>query len=375
MRSKADYLLVGHFRGPNLGDEAMLLALLNVLTELGACATVSTKDGRLGAEHIGAFRRSHKRGVLRELRSLMRCDGLILGGGSHYHDGYSGTLRSAYHFASMTRYVLLIVAARILGRRVLLLGVGFGPIHRPTTVLLTKVAVNLSHEVVVRDAASAACLKEHCVSSHISVGFDLAALLRPIVVTRCKTVAIDNSVLVVGIAPTEMFNRPTTEEPWSTVIKGVAAFGQTSELVIRCYTCNEGKSPDTPLVERLINQAQVLGQHAVIERYAERPLAAMLSIGECDLFVASRYHGAVLAYLMDVPLVILPYHRKLKDLAGEIGIPDLAIISEGDTPGTIQARLQGVLEGRVSSYTKSPDAAVASAAESAHALRRQDGRR
>jgi polysaccharide pyruvyl transferase WcaK-like protein len=51
-----------------------------------------------------------------------------------------------------------------------------------------------------------------------------------------------------------------------------------------------------------------------------------LKIFECDCFIATRYHSAVLAYLAGCSFQIIPYHDKLIDFANCIQLPQKAML-------------------------------------------------
>jgi len=61
--------------------------------------------------------------------------------------------------------------------------------------------------------------------------------------------------------------------------------------------------------------------------YNSDPSITLDRIRECKAFIAMRYHAAVLAYLANCHLMVIPYHRKVKDFAKEIKLDNRALVS------------------------------------------------
>jgi polysaccharide pyruvyl transferase WcaK-like protein len=72
------------------------------------------------------------------------------------------------------------------------------------------------------------------------------------------------------------------------------------------------------------------------------------SIASCDAFIATRYHAGVLAYLAGCNLLFLAYHRKVYDLAREIGLSDSACVTptEDLAENDLMKKISHLIEGR-----------------------------
>jgi polysaccharide pyruvyl transferase WcaK-like protein len=81
--------------------------------------------------------------------------------------------------------------------------------------------------------------------------------------------------------------------------------------------------------------------------YEADPTCTLRKIGECQAFIATRFHSGILAYLSRCHLLFLTYHRKVLDLAKEIGLSTHACIelcgsvTEKDLLDSMTALLDG----------------------------------
>lgn len=141
-------VLCGYYGMGNMGDEALLAALLEMLPERITPVVLSgnprfTRD-RYGVEAIPRKATFEILGMLRSAQSF------IWGGGSLMQDS-SSALNPFY-------YGGLMGVAQQLGLRTIALAQGIGPLSQPWTRALTRRCLRGCDVVTVRDRNSAACL-------------------------------------------------------------------------------------------------------------------------------------------------------------------------------------------------------------------------
>ncbi|MEB3243763.1 MAG: polysaccharide pyruvyl transferase CsaB, partial [Cyanobacteriota bacterium] len=139
-------LLCGYYGEHNLGDDALLEVLLSQLPE--GCQPLVTAHDQPWTRQRFHVATCDRRRWLAVAKGLARSDALVLGGGS--------LLQDATSLPSLLYYCLLIVAARVMGRPVLLWGQGLGPLRRPISRLLVRGVLPLVQAISWRDGASAA---------------------------------------------------------------------------------------------------------------------------------------------------------------------------------------------------------------------------
>ena len=114
-------LLCGYYGEHNRGDDALLATLLALLPP-SSPVVVTARDQHQVQAQFGVAT-CPRGGPVRLLLALARTQVLVLGGGSLLQDSTSRR--------SLLYYVALILAARLLGRSVLLWGSGSGAAQRP----------------------------------------------------------------------------------------------------------------------------------------------------------------------------------------------------------------------------------------------------
>ena len=348
------WLIVGHYGGENTGDEAMLAGLLlSALRRQPQEFAVITKNNRLppclaGRAEVRAFRM----GLRNTLRWLAWAQGVILGGGTHFHDDYRGG-RYWQHVRYMARISGLSLLARLLGRRVLWLGVGFGPYYRPLTKFLAWLGEQACEWVAARDRASLELAGRWVDGRKIGLAFDLAVLLRG-QESSLESGAPSAGRLMLGVSVTSVEDTltggPETDLLfWDRFIQALKTVYQSREdLHVRVFVFRGGqREDDNALSARVAGELAACDpQRVALEAYDPDPLSTLASVQRCQKFIATRFHAVVLAYSAGCELLALGYHQKIHDLAVEIQLPSRAClpINRSVEVEEIQARLTELLD-------------------------------
>ena len=102
------WLIIGHYGGHNTGDEAMLCGLMSGLhaTRPDIELSVITKLERLPETwHVNKVSLVQP-GITAILNALWHADGVIFGGGTHFHDDYKG-IRYWRHLRYLIRFIVI----------------------------------------------------------------------------------------------------------------------------------------------------------------------------------------------------------------------------------------------------------------------------
>jgi polysaccharide pyruvyl transferase WcaK-like protein len=330
--TSAGWLVVGHYGGHNGGDEAMLAGLLSAaaLQRPGTPSIVRKIDRCCRLVRVRALEngKTVPPKLWPILRALSSARGIVLGGGTHFQDDYT-TLRWLRHVRYMARFVLLSGVARLLGRRVVWLGMGFGPIHRRTTALLTALGLRFCDAVAVRDASSAAAIRPLVAKQKLTTAFDLAALLAPFPKSgRPAGGAPLLGISVTSVGKSRGLGEDLDRAFWDRfgrVLGEVVAAGRAR---VRIIVMRGGAREDDGAVSEQLFAALWRSKPDSVELvpFPHDPLELIRQISECDAFIATRFHSLLLAYLAGCRLLAIEYHKKVRDLAEEIGLPSDACI-------------------------------------------------
>jgi polysaccharide pyruvyl transferase WcaK-like protein len=192
-------------------------------------------------------------------------------------------------------------------------------------------------------------------SKRMELSFDLAALLllNENFQNKARQVKNAENGRVLGISVTSIEKSKTGETSfgdvfWDRFLNAIKSILQSDPVLqLRVFVIRGGKrESDIELSTRLFeNLALVDPERVQLIPYNPNPTETMKKIGECDAFIATRFHSGVLSYLAGCNLLFVAYHRKLVDLAREIGLTDKAWMSM--TPdmseSLIQTRIQELL--------------------------------
>ena len=99
-------------------------------------------------------------------------------------------------------------------------------------------------------------------------------------------------------------------------------------LQVRIFMIRGGERESDAKVSNQLH-AKLARQHAsrvIVIPHDPDPQVIMQQIGECRAFIATRFHAALLSYLCGCRLMFLAYHRKVADLANEIGLHPDAVL-------------------------------------------------
>ncbi|MGW2419503.1 polysaccharide pyruvyl transferase family protein [Streptomyces sp. NPDC001709] len=330
--------VLGSYGGRNVGDEAILTALLDRV-RAGRPETRFVVFSR----NPGHTRRVHPdvevvgwEGVCREGISepLRRLSVLVLGGGGILYD------------TEARRYLRLARTAQDLGVPLFAYAVGAGPLTDEADCAWVRAALSDAVEVTVRDEESKLVLEEAGLTRPVSVTADPALLLEPGDRGRAllRAEAVPRGMRLVGMSVREPGRAAEhlDEEGYHQLLASVGDF-----LVHRL---------DAHVVFVSMERGDIRHAHAVVSRMATADRCTVLHgdygpqqvldiVAQLDLAVGMRLHFLIFAALAGIPLLPLPYAGKVFDFAQQIGAPALrGVIRE--TTGLLLAEVDRLWDER-----------------------------
>ena len=321
-RAAKRLVLFGYLGAGNIGDDLMLLGLLQELGSNGPPITVLAKEpdrlARLAGPRV-TVETASLRNTLRHLRPGVH---FIRVGGTSFHDEYGS--RSMWR--SYLVLALLYSVPRFFGGSSSALGVGAGAMTRRSTRFFARLAMSSADVVVVRDPASGRLLEEVAPRARLVDGVDLANLLtRPNVTEQREAFGIS----VLDLEPYLAVPPEKGEEArfWErTALSFLAAAGTPpTELRLLVFKDNDRES-DRPAAEALAAALGHTGVSARIVSVSEGLEAFVSEVAGCRAVLATRYHAAILSVLFGCDTAIVPYNVKLRHLAEDFDIPPSAEI-------------------------------------------------
>ncbi|MGW0465488.1 polysaccharide pyruvyl transferase family protein [Streptomyces sp. NPDC003027] len=308
--------VLGSYGGRNVGDEAILTAMLDRIGAGRPDARVvlfSRNPDHSRVAHPGvevvAWEGVNRERISGHLRDLTV---LVLGGGGILYN------------TEARRYLRLARTAQDHGVPVFTYAVGAGPLTDEVDCTWVRTTLSEAAEVTVRDEESKLVLEEAGLNRPITVTADPALLLRPGdgggELLRAE--AVPGGVRLVGMSVREPGRAAEhlDEEGYHQLLANVGDF-----LVNRL---------DAHVVFVPMEHDDIRHSHAVASHMADagrctvlhgtyRPQQVIDIVQRLDLAIGMRLHFLIFAALAQIPLLPLPYAGKVFDFAQQIGAPAL----------------------------------------------------
>lgn len=322
--STAPVLLCGYYGEHNLGDDALLQALLAQLPA-GCTPLVTAHDQELVRRRF-AVATTDRRSLRGVLRALADCRALVLGGGSLLQDSTS--------FSSLLYYALLIGAARLRGLPVILWAQGLGPLRRRRSRLLVARLLPLVQAASWRDPASAAMAQRWGLAG--VVGSDPVWSLPP------RPWHGKGGPLVVCWRPVQQL----AGEAWRPWLEALAALARHSGREVLWVPFH--RHQDSGLLAQLrqsgLGPADLFARSREVS--VEDPDSAAALFASAGLVLAMRLHGLILAAQAGSPCAALSYDPKVAAAAAAIGCPchDLAMPAKPGLAGALAQAWEAVID-------------------------------
>lgn len=335
----------GSYGGLNLGDEAILQAIIAQLRAAVPCEiTVFSRDAKDTAARHKVEKSIPVRDLSRDevLPEVAGLDLLILGGGGILYDEAAAVYLREVALAQEHHVPVLVYA------------VSAGPLQDAAARTLVRDTLSRASAVTVRERRARQILEEVGVRE-IEVTADPAFLLEPepLPAEALQREGLNENRRLIGLSVREPGSAaPDIDENHYHALLANAADYMVDRL-----------DADLVFVPMEPRQKDTQHSHAVVSKMAHAPQATVLKgeytsgqllslMGHFDFAVGMRLHFLIFAALNRVPFVALPYSSKvagfLEDL--EIAMPPLKHVNAGqliayidrwwDLRPNLQARLE-----------------------------------
>ena len=319
-------LLCGYYGEHNIGDDALLQALLAQLPP-GCDPCITAADQDLVQQRFGV-RSCDRRSLKSVLQALALSDGVVFGGGSLLQDSTS--------FRSLLYYAALITAARLQRKPVLLWGQGLGPLRRRRSRALVRCVLPLVSAASWRDAASA----------------ELASALgrprQPADGWGCDPVwSLEPQHWGGRHGPIVLCWRPTAllqSHHWGLLLNALDGLAARSQREVLWLPFHQGQ--DVTLLNQLRKQGLVPERLLARSRQLQvsTPEQAMAVFSGAGLVLAMRLHALILGALSGAPVAALSYDPKVAAAAAALPCEQLDLASLPDQASVISSAWEACLD-------------------------------
>ena len=322
--------ICGHYGWKNTGDDAMVYVLLRELHILYPAATfaISSQTAIIvppETKNLVKFVRLAPRTVFQE---IMRSSIFILGGGTHFHD-HGIKIRQ---LKMLYKNFILFMLAKLFCKRIYFLGIGVEHLSTTWGRFLTKQICRLADFISVRDESSYKILEGMRLKNKVTLSFDLAALLQPLL-TSDKSLIKKRDMKILGISILPFFEIYYGDKEKDIlfvheIAKGLNQWLKRDRQNLIYLFVFRGKSiADDVLITEMLQKQLNPAERVKLIPYNPDPVETMSEVDQCHAFIGMRYHSCVFAYLTNTPLLVINYFRKCQALAEDVGLSKHTIIS------------------------------------------------
>lgn len=291
---------VGYQGFGNLGDEAILAGMEVLLAQTPVRVVCVLGGNRAPIPAFPLAQRIVGRRLLpgpRSIRAIARSRVVLVSGGGLLNDHYAPVV---------PRYLAWACLGRLMGKRVVWVGVGVGPLRHRVFRWLAGLALRVSNTVLVRDESSAALAL--AIGGRVDgVMPDPALFLDP----PAATLPGDRLAVVVR-APTR--ERSSLADQLSEALAGLIAADRRPATV---YTFAGER--DGAFASAIVDTAAKLGAvRTSFEALSADPYAGLCRLAGASAVVSVRLHGMLLAAIAGRPFVAVGYDDKVFSVAAEL---------------------------------------------------------
>lgn len=335
----------GFYGAKNIGDEAILAAMLNALkSEIpDAQFTVLSIDPAYTTElfNVLSVYRGYRKEVKEKLRTFINTDLFISGGGGLLQDTYPTGIISG----PLPHYLLYALVAKLFGKKVMFYAQGMGPITTPYGKFLTKLIANRVDLITVRDEGSKELLQKLGVTKPKTlVTADPVLAITPpqeeVILSIQKKYNINSSENWVGISVRPWFKLEDYKEKIATTCDYIVEEAKAKILFIPMEHEHDYKV-SLEIQEKMqhSNHATIMDANHNVEEY-------LCAVSLMDIVVGMRLHSLIFAAASNVPVVGIIYDPKVKSLLQRISMENYSVDVENFTETELKNKFIQAWENR-----------------------------
>lgn len=340
MNANRHLVLSNTYGHPNVGDEAILTAMIDELQERVSCSTITVLSARpefTRRRHQGVrVVRSHTiRGSRETFETIQKADLLIVGGGGIIQDDTS--------LGNLLFHLSRAAVASMVGTPFICYGVGVGPLHSHVGRYLTAAVLSKAVAITTRDRLSAVVLREIGVPDHlVKVTSDPAVNLRvrpddrlPPFLDRVRRYKAQGQP-VIGISLRPILSRyrilprayrvnQPTEELVEVVAEAVSRLVKRIDGHLLFYSMHPDQDDS---IGRLFAAQLADYEETTIVSGTLTPKQMVRAAQLSDLLIGMRLHSLILASHSARPLIALSYASKVKGYMELLGQPECVLTED-----------------------------------------------
>lgn len=312
-------VLSGYYGFDNVGDDAILLSIIQALRKLQSDIDITVLSNNPAATEKTYGVKAVNRWKMNEIRQVLKtADGLISGGGSLMQD-QTGMKTIPY-------YAGVIQLAKWLKKPVFVYAQGMGPINHPVSKFIVRKAFN-KVEITVRDTASQSLLTE--------IGVKKEALVVPDPVIGLNGSAFHTNWLADASLSANTYiaisvrDWPSTVNYKQKIAASLDQLVRNGEQIVFLPMHGEHDAKSSQEVVALMQEKSII---APADLSIEEKIAV---IGQSKLLIGMRLHSLIFSAINSTPFIAISYDPKIDAFAEIVDQPNIGHVEVDDWDGTV----------------------------------------
>lgn len=302
MDGKTTVVISGYYGFDNIGDEAVLYAIISALkTQIPQVKITVLSNNPQKTKTIYQVEAINRWKIKEVAKAIKASDLLISGGGSLLQDATSNK--------TIPYYLGIIKIAQWYKKPVVFYSQGIGPVNNNFNKWLIKKVCKKVNHIFVREAVSKQTLENMGVKTDITVAIDPVLGLQPKeeVVNKVQKSIGEKKAIGVYIRPWK-----NTEQIIDSLVSPLKhVMEQGIEVYILPMYYQEDLKVAEELHKKLLEKSKLIDRELSIEE----TLAYTKSF---EWIIGMRLHSLIMATAVNVPMIALSYDPKVEDFTKEL---------------------------------------------------------
>lgn len=285
--------------------------------------------------------------LLESYLEILKTNYVILSGGSILH--------SKHKLISTRSFIFALAKLKII--KVAAIGVSIGPFNSEKDYLYIQEILKEFQFLVLRDKESYKIALEMNLPYNPILGADLAFLI-PKMTSNNKQINNSNhsqKIIGVSLCHYERYSSKNFEKEKKRENKIFEVLNKLkNDLTIKFnfFIINGNNiSGDKEITHSFINNLKLNSNQYIVSEYTEDTIKTIEKISTCNVMFSTRLHGAIFAASLNIPSILVEYHKKCTDYLDDIGILEEWRIGDmkGD-PSLIVKKLYNLINYQYNDY-------------------------
>ena len=345
--------LVGYYGFGNIGDEAILSAILAEFRARQPDVRFVVASGNpantTAAHGVEAISWNDMAAIH---RAVQASDLVVVGGGGLFHDYWGvdpDTFLTNKHWG-VAYYAGPALLTTLYRKRLMLYAVGVGPLYSAHGIKLTRMAAETAQAITVRDAGSKTGLEDMGIpAARIRVTADPAFAFQPTLPSSLESAVGENFVLrrpVLAAAPRHWsigVHPDFLERELAAAFDLFLEHSGGTVVLVPFQNLSGERENDRATATRILDHMR-LRERAAITNGPATPDQVYGCLKDCDIVFGMRLHALIFAATAGVPAVALSYDPKIGEIVRQLGLGQFSLDAKDVTAPELVALLLRALD-------------------------------